>query len=331
MSSKSKIRHVAFLTSGGDAPGMNACIRAIVKSLNYYNKRAFAIRDGFKGLLNGDLFEMSEAEVELIGHRGGTVIGSARCKEFFDGSFRVKAIEHLRRLEIDALIVLGGDGSFAGANRLSGEMNIPVIGIPATIDNDIFGSERTIGYDSALNTVVEAVDKIRDTALSHHRTFLIEVMGKNSGYIALNAALAAGVNTVLIPEKHSKMSEIVTRIQMNHENNLSSIVLVAEGDEFGRVGNLKKELQEALPHIEFRSTVLGHLQRGGSPSAFDRILATKMGVFAVDCLMSSKGNVMVASKGDHLFTIPLSDILNGQSHLLSGENEKIIKKLLSTN
>lgn len=325
------MKKIAFLTSGGDSPGMNACIRAIVKSCINHQIIPYAIKDGYKGLIENDMEEFTEEHIKNIVHLGGTILGTARCHEFKKKEFRKRAIENLTNKGIQGLIVIGGDGTFRGASLLSQEMKIPIIGIPGTIDNDIFGTERCIGYDTALNTVVEAVDKIRDTALSHHRIFFIEVMGKNSGYIALNGALASGLEIVLIPEVKSDLHLIVSQIEKQIESTKSCIVIVAEGDDIGGLNNLIEKLKPRLMDYDIRSTVLGHLQRGGSPSAFDRILATKMGIYAVESIFNGESNKMIASKGDLLHLIPLLDGIQYKNSLLLTENMDLIQKILISN
>ncbi len=325
------MKKIAFLTSGGDSPGMNACLRAIVKTAIYYEMEPYGIRDGFKGMIAGEISLLSEEDVLGSLHLGGTVLGTARSEEFKDKVFREKAIAHLQKIGIEGLIVIGGDGSFTGATILSKEMKIPVIGIPGTIDNDIYGTDRTIGYDTALNTVVEAIDKIRDTARSHHRVFFIEVMGRNSGFIALNAAIASGIDLVLIPEQTTDLREVARQLVENLAARKSAIVIVAEGDDGGGADEIIVKMKALLPDVDMRSTVLGHLQRGGSPSAFDRILATKMGIYAVDLLVSGKSGLMVASKGDLLYSIAIEEGIKHKNTPLTLEAAELIKKILSSN
>lgn len=310
---------------------MNACLRAIVKTAIYYDIEPYGIRDGFKGMIAGDISLLSEEEVLNALHLGGTILGTARSEEFKEARFREKAIENLKEIGIEGLVVIGGDGTFTGATILSKEMKIPIIGIPGTIDNDIYGTDRSIGYDTALNTVVEAIDKIRDTAQSHHRVFFIEVMGRNSGFIALNAAIASGIDMVLIPEQKTDIKEVTRQLVENLAVRKSVIVIVAEGDDGGGANELIEKMKGILPEVDMRSTVLGHLQRGGAPSAFDRILATKMGVYAVDLLVSGKTGLMVASKGDLLYTIPIEEGIKYKNPPLSLETSELIKKILSSN
>jgi len=299
------MKKIAFLTSGGDSPGMNACIRAIVKSCLYSNIQPVGIRDGFKGMMEGDFWLMKYKDVDNIIQMGGTVLGTARSKEFMEKDRRKQAIDNLVSQEIDGLIVIGGDGSFAGAQTLSQEMGIPVIGVPATIDNDIYGTDHTIGYDTALNTVTQAVDKIRDTASSHHRIFFVEVMGRHAGFIALNSAIASGAETVLIPEETTDLEQLVAQIKSQNKGKRSSIIIVAEGDDAGGSMDIIRKVSPYLEGYDLKTSVLGHLQRGGSPSAFDRILATRMGAYALELLLSGKRNLMVGSQGDNLQTITI--------------------------
>ena len=299
------MKRIALLTSGGDSPGMNAATRAIVKTCLFYNIVPVGIRDGYKGMVQKDLFEMAYADVDNIIHTGGTILGSSRCLEFLDKSTRSLAIDNLKENKIDGLIVIGGDGTFTGATVLSSEMGIPVIGIPGTIDNDIYGTDHTIGYDTALNTVINAVDKIRDTASSHHRIFFIEVMGRHAGFIAINAALASGAESVLIPEEVPDLNKLVAQIQDQNKGKRSSIIIVAEGEQEGGSLELINKVSPMLEGFDLRPTVLGHIQRGGSPSAFDRILATRMGSLAVELLLDGQKGVMIGSSGDNLITTSL--------------------------
>lgn len=299
------MKRIALLTSGGDSPGMNAATRAIVKTCLFYNIVPVGIRDGYKGMVQKDLFEMAYTDVDNIIHTGGTILGSSRCLEFLDKSTRSLAIDNLKENKIDGLIVIGGDGTFTGATVLSSEMGIPVIGIPGTIDNDIYGTDHTIGYDTALNTVINAVDKIRDTASSHHRIFFIEVMGRHAGFIAINAALASGAESVLIPEEVPDLNKLVAQIQDQNKGKRSSIIIVAEGEQEGGSLELINKVSPMLEGFDLRPTVLGHIQRGGSPSAFDRILATRMGSYAVELLLEGEQGVMIGSSGDNLITTSL--------------------------
>lgn len=300
-----KLSKIALLTSGGDAPGMNACIRAVVKSALNKQIEVFGVEDGYQGMIEGRIRIMKYSDVDNIIQYGGTILGTARSKEFRTEEGRRKAIDNLKKLQIDGLVVIGGDGSFAGANQLSKEMNISIIGIPGTIDNDIFGTDHTIGYDTALNTVVSAVDKIRDTATSHHRIFFVEVMGRDAGFIALNSAIAAGAEITLIPEEITDMEELVVNIKNSNKGKRSTIIIVAEGDDAGGAKEIMEKVQPFLKEYELRYSILGHIQRGGSPSVKDRIIATQLGVYAVEMLISGESNKMIGVNGDKLVTHPI--------------------------
>jgi 6-phosphofructokinase 1 len=296
------MKKIAFITSGGDAPGMNACVRAISKAALNYNIVPFGIYDGFQGMIDGRGSVLKYRDVANIIHRGGTILGTARSKEFLTKEGREKAIAYLKHEEVDGLIVIGGDGSFTGAHILGAEMNIPIIGIPGTIDNDIFGTDHTIGFDSALNTVIEAIDKIRDTASSHHRIFFVEVMGRDAGFIALNSALASGAESVLIPEEVTDIEKLVNAIQTQNKGHHGSIIIVAEGDDGGGAKEIMEQVKPYLPNYDLRFSILGHIQRGGNPSALDRIIATRMGAYAVELLLEGKSNLMIGMDGEKLTT-----------------------------
>lgn len=301
------MKKIALITSGGDSPGMNACIRAIVKTALHYDIIPFGIFDGYKGMIEKRGAELTYQDVDNIVQRGGTILGTARCEEFRTTEGRLKAISCLKEESIDGLVVIGGDGSFMGAYLLGKEMNIPIIGIPGTIDNDIFGTDHTIGYDTALNTVVEAIDKIRDTASSHHRVFFIEVMGRDAGFIALNSALASGAESVLIPEEVTNIPNLVEQIKVQNKGRRSSIVVVAEGDDGGGAKDILEKVKPHLPDFDLRHSVLGHIQRGGNPSALDRIIATRMGSYSVELLKEGKSNIMIGVFGDNLSTCSIEE------------------------
>jgi len=301
------MKKIALITSGGDAPGMNACIRAIVKTALHYDIIPFGIFDGYKGMIEKRGAELTYQDVDNIVQRGGTILGTARCEEFRTTGGRLKAISYLKEESIDGLVVIGGDGSFMGAYLLGKEMNIPIIGIPGTIDNDIFGTDHTIGYDTALNTVVEAIDKIRDTASSHHRVFFIEVMGRDAGFIALNSALASGAESVLIPEEVTNIPNLVEQIKVQNKGRRSSIVVVAEGDDGGGAKDILEKVKPHLPDFDLRHSVLGHIQRGGNPSALDRIIATRMGSYSVELLKEGRSNTMIGVFGDNLSTCSIEE------------------------
>lgn len=314
------MKKIGFLTSGGDSPGMNACIRSIVKSCLKSNVVPIGIRDGYKGLMSGDFWEMNYSDVDNIIQLGGTILGTARSEEFKIAEKRKDAIQKLVEYQIDGLIVIGGDGTFTGATILAKEIGIAIIGIPGTIDNDIFGTDHSIGYDTALNTVIEAVDKIRDTATSHHRVFFVEVMGKHAGFIALNAAIASGAEMVLVPEEVTDIQFLAEQIKNQNQGKRSSIVIVAEGDDAGGSLEVINKVRPFLESYDLRSSVLGHIQRGGSPTAFDRILATTMGDFAVQQLIEGKSNLMIGSIGNKLQSI---SILDGINRKIEFESEKL--------
>ena len=307
-----KINSVAVLTSGGDAPGMNAAIRAVVRSSSFHNIKAYGIYRGYQGLIEDDFVELGARSVRNIINRGGTFLKSARSKQFRSFEYRQKAYENLKSRNIDALVVIGGDGSFTGAEIFSKEFDIPVIGIPGTIDNDINGTDYTLGYDTALNTVVEAIDKIRDTANSHDRLFLIEVMGRDAGDIALNSGIAGGAEEILIPEENLGVNRLVDSLHSSRKKGkTSSIVVVAEGDQIGKnITQLAADLTRDLPEYEVKVTVLGHIQRGGSPSCFDRVLASRLGVGAIDALMDGKSNIMVGVQHKKIVQVPFETAVN---------------------
>ena len=301
------MKKIGLMTSGGDAPGMNACIRSITKYCLNEGITPIGFQDGYKGIIENSYKSLTFDDVNNIIQRGGTLLGTYRCEEFRTKEGRKKAIKNLITLEVDALILIGGDGTFMGASILSEEMDIPIIGIPGTIDNDIFGTDHTIGYDTALNTVVEAVDKIRDTAGSHNRIFFIEVMGRNAGFIALNSAIASGAESVLIPEENTDAELLAIDLKEQNKGRRSSIVIVAEGDDGGGAKKIMDQVKPLMKGYSLRHSILGHIQRGGRPSAFDRMLATRMGAYAVELLIEGKSNVMIGSNGDRLICLPIMD------------------------
>jgi 6-phosphofructokinase 1 len=303
------MKKVALLTSGGDAPGMNAAIRAIVKTCLHKQIVPFGIYDGYKGMIESKGKEMTYGDVDNIIQFGGTILGSARSEEFKQEKYRKQAISFLRANHIDGLIVIGGDGTFTGAQALSKEMKIPVIGIPGTIDNDIAGTDATIGFDTALNTVIQAVDKIRDTASSHHRVFFIEVMGRDAGFIALYSALASGAESVLIPEEITDIQKLVSDIKTQNKGKRSSIILVAEGDDEGHALDILNKVKPFLPEYDLRHSVLGHIQRGGSPSVQDRILATRMGNYAVNMMVAGHSNCVIGINGGTLVNYEINQAI----------------------
>ncbi len=308
---------IAVLTSGGDAPGMNSSIRAVVRSCAHYNKKCIGIIRGYSGLIENDTKVLNTRSVRGIINRGGTFLYSARCEEFKSIEGRKKAYENLKAMGADGLIIIGGDGSFTGALKLKDEFNFPVIGIPGTIDNDLFGTSHTLGYDTALNTVMDAIDKIRDTAISHHRLFLVEVMGADAGYIALNSGLAIGAQEILIPEVNMSFDSIIKSLKKSKKSGkTSSIIVVAEGDKTGKnVFELASKIEENLLKYETRVSVLGHIQRGGSPTCFDRVLGTQLGVKAVEALIEGKNGLMVGIDNGKIIFTPLNKALKGKTKI----------------
>lgn len=323
-----QIKNIGVLTSGGDSPGMNAAIRAVVKTGLNNNLKVFGIYDGFKGMIENRIRELNFSSVNNIIQIGGTILGTARCEQFKTKEGRLLAFQNLQKHFIDALIVIGGDGSFAGAHQFSLEHKISVIGIPGTIDNDIEGTDFSIGFDTCLNTVIEAVDKIRDTASSHHRVFFIEVMGRASGQIALNSAIACGAESVLIPETITDIQTLAQEIKTQNKGTRSSIIIVAEGDDEGGAKEILNKVKPFLPEYDLRFSVLGHIQRGGNPSAFDRILATKFGVKAVDLLLNNKSSLMVGQIGSEIISKEFVQKTTDSGKELSGIKDML--KLLLT-
>lgn len=311
-----QLKCVGILTSGGDAPGMNAAIRSVTRTAIFNHIRVKAIYRGFKGLLTGEIKEFHTEDVSNIIQRGGTILKTARCKEFLTSEGRQLAYETLKREEIDALIVIGGDGTFTGAHLFGQEYNIPIVGIPGTIDNDLWGTDSTVGYDTAMNTIVEAVDKIRDTANSHERLFFIEVMGRDAGFLALNSALASGAEAAIIPERltaENQLEELINNGFRKSKN--SSIVIVAENPSTGGAQGLAERMTLEHPEYDVRVTILGHVQRGGSPKAYDRILASRMGVAAIDDLLDEQRSIMIGITNDEIVHVPLSKAIKDDKPL----------------
>jgi len=309
------IKKIGVLTSGGDAPGMNAAIRAVARTCAYHKIECVGIYRGYQGLIEGDFEDLSARSVRNIINRGGTFLKSARSQEFKTKEGRAKAHEQLIKHDIDALVLIGGDGTFTGGMLFNEEYNFPILGIPGTIDNDIDGTMYTLGYDTALNTVVDAIDRIRDTASSHDRLFFIEVMGRDCGHIALNAGLGAGAEEILIPEANRGLEQLLESLERSRiTGKSSSIVVVAEGDKTGKsVFELAEYVEENLPNYDIRVSVLGHMQRGGAPTCFDRVLASRMGVKAVESLMEGKSNYMVGMIKDEIVITPIIDAIKGKS------------------
>ena len=308
---------IGVLTSGGDAPGMNAAIRAVVRSCVYHNLECVGVYRGYQGLIEGDFKELDARSVKNIINRGGTFLKSTRSKEFRTVEGRKKAFDNLRHENVDALVVIGGDGTFAGASAFVEEFNFPIVGLPGTIDNDINGTDYTIGYDTALNTVVEAIDKIRDTANSHNRLFLVEVMGRDAGDIALNAGIGAGAEEILIPEQNLGRERLLESLSRSKKSGkTSSIVVISEGDQIGKnIFGLAEYIEENLKEYEVRVTVLGHIQRGGSPSCYDRVLASRLGVGAIDALLRGETNVMIGIVHNKVTSVPFSEAIKGSNEI----------------
>jgi len=312
-----KIKKIGVMTSGGDAPGMNAAIRAVVRACSYYEIDCIGYYRGYEGMIENDFTVLTSRNVKNIINKGGTILKSARSKEFRTTEGRKQANKNLVAENIDAIVLIGGDGTFTGGALFSKEYDIPVIGIPGTIDNDIFGTQFTIGYDTALNTVVEAVDKIRDTASSHNRLFFVEVMGRDAGFIALNAGVGAGAEEILIPEEDQPLEKLIESLNRSKKNGkTSSIVIVAEGDKTGKnVFELAEYVKENMEDYSPRVTVLGHLQRGGSPSCFDRVLASRLGVKAVELLLAGEKDVMVGIKNNQIVATPIIEIMRCKNEI----------------
>ena len=317
------IKRIAVLTSGGDAPGMNAAVRAVVRSSVFYQLECYAVFQGYQGLIDGNFKKFTARSVNNIVNKGGTLLKSARSLEFRTPDGRKKAHENLIKHNIEALVVIGGDGSFTGAMIFQNEFNFPVIGIPGTIDNDIYGTQYTLGYDTAINTVIDVIDKIRDTASSHHRLYFVEVMGRDAGHIALNSGIGAGAEEILIPEENRGLEQLLESLKRSEKSGKSSsIVVVAEGDKTGKnVFELAAYVEQNLPYYEVRVSVLGHMQRGGSPSCFDRVLASRMGVHAVESLREGNSNVMVGVVNDNMQLTPLEKAIKGKSKI----NEDLLR------
>ncbi len=302
-----RINSIGILTSGGDAPGMNAAIRAVTRSAIYNGLKVFGIYRGYKGLVTDEIIEFKSQNVSNIIQMGGTILKTARCKEFRTPEGRAQAYENMQKHGIDALVVIGGDGSLTGARMFAQEYDIPCIGLPGTIDNDLYGTDTTIGYDTALNTILDAVDKIRDTATSHERLFFVEVMGRDAGFLALNGAIAAGAEAAIIPEFSTEVDQLEEFIEHGfRKSKSSSIVLVAESELTGGAMHYAERVKNEYPQYDVRVTILGHLQRGGRPTAHDRIIASRMGVASIQALLEGQRNVMIGIDDDKIVYVPFS-------------------------
>jgi len=303
------MKNIAIFTSGGDSPGMNACIRAVVRTALYHNLKPFGIIRGYEGMMNGDIIELDSQSVSNILQKGGTFLKSARSKEFMTPEGRKRAFEQLKKHNINGIVAIGGNGTFTGAEIFYNEFGIPTVGAPGTIDNDLFGTDYTIGYDTAINTALDSIDKIRDTADSHDRAFFIELMGRHSGQIAMVCGISGGAEMTFIPELKQGIDDIVSLLGNQKKSKRSYIFVVAEGDELGSAQEIANKVKEKLPKVSTRVTILGHIQRGGSPTAKDRILASKMGMAAVEGLINGEKNVMVGIQSLKTAYVPFHDAI----------------------
>jgi 6-phosphofructokinase 1 len=324
-----KISKIGVLTSGGDSPGMNAAIRAVVRTGLYHNLEVFGIMRGYQGMIEDDIIPMHSRSVANIIQRGGTILKTARSKEFFEPEGRKKAYDNLKKHGIDGLVIIGGDGSFRGAQKFANEFDLPCIGLPGTIDKDIAGTDFTIGFDTAVNTAVEAIDKIRDTADAHDRMFIIEVMGRDAGYIALHSGIATGAEHILIPETKTDIEALIDSLEeKERRKKLVNMIVVAEGDETGGANEVADVVKQRLPHLDTRVCILGHIQRGGSPSCLDRLIASRLGYAAVDALLEGKYNTMIGVVNNKLHFTPLDKAIKAKQRI-SDEWLKIVKILAS--
>jgi len=327
--SKKKVTKVGVLTSGGDAPGMNAAIRAVVRTGLYYGLDMYGVMRGYSGLFENDMVKMDSRSVANIIQRGGTILKTARCKEFYTPEGREIAYNHLKKKGINGLVVIGGDGSFNGAQRFSNEFDIPCIGIPGTIDKDIAGTDFTIGFDTAVNTAIRAIDKIRDTMDAHDRLFVVEVMGRDAGYIALHSGIGTGAEHILIPERRTNFDEMISSLtEQEKRKKLVNLVVVTEGDEYGGAEGVSRIVREKLPTADVRIAILGHIQRGGAPTSIDRYIASRMGFHAIECLLEGTYNVMVGIVNNKMHYTPLDKAVKAKQRI-SDEWLTICKVLAS--
>jgi 6-phosphofructokinase 1 len=325
---ENNIRKIGVFTSGGDAPGMNAAIRAVVRACTFYKKEAFGIMRGYEGMIEGDFVKLGARSVGNIIQRGGTILKSARSEEFRTAEGRKKAYENLKEEGIEALVAIGGDGTFTGLHKFFEEFKVPSICIPGTIDNDLPGTDYTIGYDTATNTAVEAIDRIRDTAMSHNRLFFVEVMGRNSGYIAINSGIAGGATGIVIPEENISFDQLFNLLGADKETSKkSNLIVVAEGSKIGDANTLARKVAERSAYFDIKVTILGHLQRGGAPTYFDRVLASRMGIAAVEGLMEGKNDCMVGIKDNKIVYNDFSTIMANKHHEIDSESLRIAKIL----
>ncbi len=308
------MKNIGILTSGGDSPGMNAAIRAVVRTGVYHDMDIFGIRRGYQGMIEGDIFKMQTTDVANIIQRGGTILKTARSKEFMTDEGRRKAYDQLTKHNIEGLVLIGGDGTFRGAVAFFEQFTIPAVGIPGTIDKDLAGTDFTIGFDTAVNTAVEAIDKIRDTAEAHDRLFVVEVMGRDAGYIALNSGIACGAEDILIPEQITDIEDVLNRIDNDERRKKTvHIIIVAEGDDYGGAKEVQARITERFPMLDVRTCVLGHIQRGGSPSYADRVLASRLGYAAVNALRAGNTQVMAGIVNDNIFFTPFDNVIKGEA------------------
>ncbi|HEX7015997.1 MAG TPA: 6-phosphofructokinase [Cyclobacteriaceae bacterium] len=323
-----EIGKIGVFTSGGDAPGMNAAIRAVVRSAIFYKKEVYGIMRGYEGMIQGDIVRLGARSVSNIIQRGGTILKTARCQEFRTEDGRRTACESLRKFGIEALVAIGGNGTFTGLHKFYEEHGIPSICIPGTIDNDLPGTDYSIGYDTATNTAVEAIDKIRDTALSHNRVFFIEVMGRHSGYIAVNSGLAGGAVAIILPEETTTFDQLFAALEAGEKTNKkSNLVVIAEGSKIGGAYELARKVAERSSYFDIKVTILGHLQRGGSPTYFDRVLASKMGVAAVEGLLKGRRDAMVGIRGNQIVYNDFKSIIDVPNKEIDAESLRIAKIL----
>ncbi len=310
-----EIKRLAVFTSGGDAPGMNAAVRAVVRTAAFNDLHVYGITRGYEGMIDGDLKRLEVRDVGNIIHRGGTILKTARSMRFMTPEGRKAAYEALLAFDIDACVAIGGNGTFTGADVFSKEYDIPIVGVPGTIDNDLYGTDATIGFDTAINTAIEAVDKIRDTADSHNRLFFVEVMGRNSGFIALNTGIGSGAGCILIPEIDSNIDELVEVLRKGaRRKKLFSVVIVAEGNKYGGAAEIAERVQESFDHYDTKVAIIGHLQRGGSPSALDRVLGSRLGFGAVEAIIAGKSNCMVGIINNKIKHTPFGDAITKNKH-----------------
>ncbi|MFT2011475.1 6-phosphofructokinase [Pontibacter sp. 13R65] len=310
------MKRIGVYTSGGDAPGMNACVRAVVRAAVYYGLEVYGIRRGYNGMINGEIFKMDSSSVSNIIQKGGTILKSARSKEFMTKEGRQKAYDQLQQYGIEGLVAIGGNGTFTGAKLFYEEFGIPTVGAPGTIDNDLYGTDYTIGYDTAVNTALEAIDKIRDTADSHERVFFVEVMGRDSGYIAIPCAIGGGAEIAMIPEAVTTVESIIDTIRAGWgRSKTSSIIIIAEGEIEGGAMKVATKVMEVLPDMDARVTILGHVQRGGPPTVFDRMLASRLGIACVKGLLDGQKNVMAGTINSSLVYTPFEDTITKKKEI----------------